>query len=47
MSCPDIVSGTAARDEHGARPEEFTSLRQLDRDAENDSVLVGIAPRTP
>jgi len=41
----DIGSGTAARDEHDARPEEFTGLREFGRDAlgvENGSVLVGM-----
>jgi len=43
----DIDSGTAASDEHEARPEEFTGLRELGRDApsvENGSVLVGMLP---
>ena len=41
----DIVSGLAACNEHEARPEEFTGLRELGRDAlgvENGSVLVGV-----
>jgi hypothetical protein len=42
---PDIDSGTAARDKHEARPEKFTGLRELGRDAlgvENGRVLVGM-----
>jgi hypothetical protein len=41
----DIVSGMAASDKHEARPEEFTGLRELGRDAlgvENRRVLVGM-----
>jgi hypothetical protein len=41
----DIASGLAACNKHEARPEEFTGLRELGRDAlgvENGSVLVGV-----
>jgi hypothetical protein len=42
---PDIDPGAAARDKHEARPEKFTGLRELGRDAlgvENGRVLVGM-----
>jgi hypothetical protein len=42
---PDIDPGTAARDKHEARPEKFTGLGELGRDAfgvENGRVLVGM-----
>jgi hypothetical protein len=42
---PDIDPGTAARDKHEARPEKFTRLGELGRDAlgvENGRVLVGM-----
>jgi|HubBroStandDraft_6_1064221.scaffolds.fasta_scaffold3001001_1 hypothetical protein len=46
----DIVSGTAARDKHEARPAKFTCLRELGRDTlgvENGRVLVGMLVSGP